>query len=353
MQYRNHLSKNVAPGPISQLILSGKLSHLSKISRPLAAAILGSCLAIMPAIAARAGSANDAPFLVAQAMSASDLYMVYVDGDSPQVLQTVQQVEPTAFRRFFEMGGTNQTVIQAGVFQQLSNAQQRVLELQNLVGLDAQIATVAPGTLSAFAAPDPTPSVTAAPATTPAVTAGPAALPPSEPGVDYTFTTIPDSASAGTTGGGVTAPPPITAAAVPPAPEAAGAYTTSVAAPAATAPVPASVYETPTPVYSAPAAETFASPTPPPLTATYYNAGSAPLPKGYYVSVPAGSQADLAVLNEEIIALRTGGWGLYPRKGPLGRHVAVGPFAKRTAAESWSEYYRANGLDARVFRSRR
>ena len=351
MQYNENRSDDTTSHPIFRSILTGKLLQ---ISRPLSAAFLGTCLAIVPAIATRADSIDDAPVLMAQATfnnAVADVYMVYVNGDSPNLLQTVQRVEPTAFRRFLEIGGVGQTVIQAGVFQQLGNAESRARELQSLAGLSAEITSVPASSLTAFAAPAPAPAMTAPITASPAIAAGPANLPPSDPGIDYSFTSIPD---AGTTGGGVTgvtAPPPITA--VPPAPTAAPVYTTPVISPAASAPVPPSVYSTSTPVYSAPAVDTFASPTPPPLTATYYDAGPSPLARGYYVSIPAGSEAELAVLNEEVIALRTGGWGLFPRKGPLGHHVAVGPFAKRTAAESWSEYYRSNGLDARVFRSTR
>ena len=312
-----------------------------------ASLVLGGCLALLP-LAARAGSPlnpelelqtlsavagqpSGLPFLQAQAIpDAVSRYLVFVDGDSPLLLQQVQGIEPTAFRRFLE----DRTVIQAGVFEDAANAEARIQELQTQ-GIAANLTTVTLADLSQFDAP-PVAVATAAPAA-------------ADPGVVYTpapTAVVPEvTAPLPVTTGGVTGVPPATVASTAP-PQ---VFT----APAVTSPVPPEVYSTPTPVFSVPNVETFSSPAPPPFTAAYYDAGPAPLPRGYYVSIPARGETNLAVLQERVVALRTGGWGLYPRRGPLGRHVAVGPFAKRHSAESWSEYYRANGLDARVFRSTR
>ena len=314
-----------------------------------ASLVLGGCLALLP-LAARAGSPlnspfesqtgselagqpSEQPFLQAQAIpEAISRYLVFVDGDSPLLLQQVQGIEPTAFRRFLE----DRTVIQAGVFEDAANAEARIQELQTQ-GITANLTTVTLADLSQFDAP-PAPVATAVPAAV-------------DPGIVYApapGTVVPEAtAPLPVVTGGVTGVPPATVASTAPPPQ-------IFTAPAAvTSPVPPEVYSTPTPVYSVPNVETFSSPAPPPFTAAYYDAGPAPLPRGYYVSIPARGETNLAVLQERVVALRTGGWGLYPRRGPLGRHVAVGPFAKRHSAESWSEYYRANGLDARVFRSTR
>jgi hypothetical protein len=53
-------------------------------------------------------------------------YVVYVDSDNSQILQRVRQIESSAYIR--QYNGSN--IIQLGVFSNLSNAQQRVRELQ-------------------------------------------------------------------------------------------------------------------------------------------------------------------------------------------------------------------------------
>ena len=54
-------------------------------------------------------------------------YLVYVDGSDSQTLQQIRQIEPSAYIRQYQ--GRN--VIQSGVFNRVSNAQQRVSELQS------------------------------------------------------------------------------------------------------------------------------------------------------------------------------------------------------------------------------
>lgn len=54
-------------------------------------------------------------------------YLVYVDGSDFQTLQAIRQIEPSAYIRQYQ--GRN--VIQSGVFNRVSNAQQRVNELQS------------------------------------------------------------------------------------------------------------------------------------------------------------------------------------------------------------------------------
>ncbi|MEH2454353.1 hypothetical protein [Nostoc sp.] len=54
-------------------------------------------------------------------------YSVYVDSSDFQTLQAIRRIEPTAYIRYYQ--GRN--VIQSGVFNRVSNAQQRVRELQS------------------------------------------------------------------------------------------------------------------------------------------------------------------------------------------------------------------------------
>ncbi|MEH2184222.1 hypothetical protein [Nostoc sp.] len=57
----------------------------------------------------------------------NERYLVYVDGSDYQTLQAIRQIEPSAYIRQFQ----GRTVIQSGVFNRVSNAQQRVNELQS------------------------------------------------------------------------------------------------------------------------------------------------------------------------------------------------------------------------------
>jgi hypothetical protein len=71
----------------------------------------------------------------------------------------------------------------------------------------------------------------------------------------------------------------------------------------------------------------------------------------YYVVVPGG-RANLTAITDQITRLG-GRFGIArattERTAPLGPHVIVGPYANRRAAERWSRYLRAFGLDARVY----
>ncbi|MGF2039891.1 MAG: hypothetical protein RMZ43_032090 [Nostoc sp. CmiVER01] len=54
-------------------------------------------------------------------------YLVYVDANDFQTLQAIRQIEPSAYIRQYQ----GRSVIQSGVFNRVSNAQQRVNELQS------------------------------------------------------------------------------------------------------------------------------------------------------------------------------------------------------------------------------
>ncbi|MEH1926570.1 MAG: hypothetical protein V7K83_03500 [Nostoc sp.] len=68
-------------------------------------------------------------------------YLVYVDGSDFQTLQKIRQIEPSAYIRQYQ--GRN--VIQSGVFNKVSNAQQRVSELQSRGIYSARIISFANG----------------------------------------------------------------------------------------------------------------------------------------------------------------------------------------------------------------
>ncbi|MBD2563348.1 hypothetical protein H6G95_22585 [Nostoc linckia FACHB-391] len=68
-------------------------------------------------------------------------YLVYVDGSDFQTLQAIRQIEPSAYIRQYQ--GRN--VIQSGVFNRVSNAQQRVSELESRGIYSARIISFANG----------------------------------------------------------------------------------------------------------------------------------------------------------------------------------------------------------------
>ena len=67
----------------------------------------------------------------------SQRYLVFVNGDSPLLLEQIQRVEPGAFRRQHE----GRTVIQAGLFLQQQNAQQQLAQLASQ-GIGAEMKQV-------------------------------------------------------------------------------------------------------------------------------------------------------------------------------------------------------------------
>ena len=68
-------------------------------------------------------------------------YLVYVDSNDFQTLQKIRRIEPSAYIRQYQ--GRN--VIQSGVFNRVSNAQQRVSELQSRGIYSARIISFANG----------------------------------------------------------------------------------------------------------------------------------------------------------------------------------------------------------------
>ncbi|MBE9188796.1 SPOR domain-containing protein [Gloeocapsopsis crepidinum LEGE 06123] len=72
-------------------------------------------------------------------------YLVYVDDASSPTLEQVKQLEPQAFVRQYN----GRAVVQAGAFEQNSNAEQRAQELKS-AGVVARIANLNTGTDTAF-----------------------------------------------------------------------------------------------------------------------------------------------------------------------------------------------------------
>ena len=79
---------------------------------------------------------------------AGNIYMVYINGDSPLLLEQVQQVEPTARIQSLE----GQQVILAGLFDRSSSANEQIERLEQR-GIDANVVSVSSVVLSPSAPP--------------------------------------------------------------------------------------------------------------------------------------------------------------------------------------------------------
>lgn len=230
-----------------------------------------------------------APTAIPSAMptAAAQRYLVLVNGDSPMLLSQVQSIEPGAFVQSYQ----GQRMIQAGLFNDTVEAQQRVVNLASK-GIGAQVVTLPSG-----AGMTPVASRTVQQA--------------------VSVPSLPEAS-------GSTLPPPDLLP---------------------VAPVPREVeFGQPAPTTQ----EQFVNP--PSQTAP---ANFPPSPAGgraFYVVVP-GSAKDLQGISNQIIRLGDGlgiAQLVQSSTSPKGPHVRVGPFADRDAANRWSRYFRDFGLDARV-----
>ncbi|MBE7380784.1 MAG: hypothetical protein F6J95_005175 [Leptolyngbya sp. SIO1E4] len=237
----------------------------------------------------------------------SEQYVVLVNGNSDLLLDQVRQIEPGAFVNFVDGG----SVIQAGRFNSLQNAQLRADELA-VMGIGAQV--------------QPTASVSAPLGNTPS--AYPSSVPPASASVPASPTpSVPASPTASV--------PASTTGSLPPLPVAA----TSSSVEFGQAPPFQSVNTAPPSAYPANAAS---PPTSAPSTAQPPARAS-----GYYVVVP-GRSADLPSLANQVVTLGAAPSLVQTRTAPRGPHVAVGPYADQGIAQEWSSYLRDSGLDARV-----
>ena len=91
-------------------------------------------------------------------------YLVFVNGDSPLLLEQIQQVEPEAFRRQHE----GRTVIQTGLFLQRQNAQQQVAQL-GYQGIGAEIKQIEVATAPPISQTTSLPSLPTSPASNAAI----------------------------------------------------------------------------------------------------------------------------------------------------------------------------------------
>ena len=112
----------------------------------IAYSLLGSCLTLVSITPTQAKTPNNSQKLAqtqyaqnefdfnSQFNPNSESYLVIVDNTDPNLLQQVRIVEPTAFAGDF----LGRSVIQAGFFRRLDNAQERIRQLQDL-GIGSRI----------------------------------------------------------------------------------------------------------------------------------------------------------------------------------------------------------------------
>ncbi len=220
--------------------------------------------------------------------SQANYYLVYVNGNSPLLLDQVQRIESSASVHNYQ----GQSFIQAGIFQDPSQATSRVQALSSQ-GIGAEMVQI-PGNwlqqpTTGTVAPLPAVGGTAPPSVVNPVTVGANPLPP------------PDFAP-------LTVSPREVEFGRPPS------YEESVES----------------------------------------RRQSQELAVGngnYFVVIPGRSQS-LMDITSQVIRLGSG-IGLnnfvMERTEPLGPHVMVGPFVNRGAASRWSEYFQDFGMDARVY----
>lgn len=85
-------------------------------------------------------NASTLPNNLSNTIPSSNQYLVYVSGNSPELLQQVKTVAPDAFTGKLETG---QSVVQVGRFSNLNFASRRAEQLKQM-GLAADVATVSP-----------------------------------------------------------------------------------------------------------------------------------------------------------------------------------------------------------------
>ncbi len=232
-------------------------------------------------------SVPTAPVDQQSSIPAGDRYLVVVNGDSPLLLNQVRRVSSNAALQQYQ----GQQIIQAGIFDNASVAQQQVAMLA-AQGIGAEVIPVS------------------------------------------------DRAAVSPTGG---SPDAVPVAIVPQVSEP-PSQTVSVA-PSNSLPEPELL-----PVTVSPREVEFGRPANFDSVAQIERR-DANLGSSYYVVIP-GQSSDVNDIANQVIRLG-GGIGIASvvdgRTEPLGPHVRVGPYVGRREASRWSRYFRDFGLDARVY----
>lgn len=250
-------------------------------------------------VAAPAGTSTNQPYSAPPPALTQEQYLVLVNGDSPLLLEQVQKVDAGAFVQ--QYGG--QRVIQAGLFSEAASAQSQVQALA-AQGIGAEMVAVSNDSLTAVR---PATEVPMAPAPYPGSYA-------------QTAPTASTQTLAQRTGGVAAEPLP-------------------------TVPVQREVVFGQSPSL-APSSSNYGA-----ISQTSLAAASTP----YFIAIP-GNEDNLRAISVRVTQLAQGlnvaERSIEERDSPLGPHVLVGPFIDRSTAFDWDKYFRAFGLDSRVYYQR-
>ena len=237
----------------------------------------------------------------------SDLFMVYVNGSSPLLLEQVRQVQPDALIQEYE----GQPIILVGAYDSSSRAEQQIAALENQ-GISATVTSV-PNLV--FEPQIPAHS-------------GFAAIPDLPPAAENTRID-----------------PTLPAATLPPAVQPAQTLSSpSAALPAATVSATPPGREIEFNTVPRPAA----SSVPAPSTTRVARVEATTSDSSYYIVIP-GDSDELPSVREQILMLGARQDAVSQREEPLGPHVLVGPFVDRQSASRWNRFLRGFGMNARVY----
>lgn len=241
-----------------------------------------------------------------------ELYMVYVNGSSPLMLEQVRQVQPDALIQEYQ----GQPIILVGAYDRAELAEQQVSALADQ-GISATTAAV--------------PNLVFEP----------------QVSGDESFSALPDLPPAAEN---TSVDPTLPGATLPPAVQSSVSQPPNAlpTAPVSAAPPRREIEFNPVP------RSTPASPTPSDLPAS--NPPSSATARvepddgdhSYYIVVP-GASDDLPLMQEQILMLGARQDAVSQRQQPLGPHILVGPFVDRQAASRWNRFLREFGMNARVY----
>lgn len=225
--------------------------------------------------------------------SPEELYMVFVNGNSPLLLEQVRQVQPDALIQEYQ----GQPIILVGAYDNLALADEQI----NALAANGVSATMSPVPSSLFE---------------------PASL------ADDGFAGVPELPPADFDGAPTQVPVTPSQPVAPPQQ-------------VAVQPPPREIEFAPVPGATPPVAPVSPSPT----------VAAAPQPlaeDAYYIVIP-GSSEELPQVRDQVIMLGGRHDVVAQRERPLGPHVLVGPFVNRQTASRWNSFLRDFGMNARVY----
>ncbi|MGB3491852.1 MAG: hypothetical protein WBA57_03925 [Elainellaceae cyanobacterium] len=270
------------------------------------------------------------------ASAGNDLFMVYVNGSSPLLLEQVRQVQPDALIQEYE----GQPIILVGAYDSAVLAEQQILSLENQ-GISATVASVPnlvfepqlPAGSGLSALPD---------------------LPPADENASFDAT-LPTATLPSTVPASTVSSPTVSSATLPSAQPAASPPAASLptaalpSTPVSATPPSREIEFNPVPRVSSSVPPTpSAISTVNPAVNAVARVEPNPSDSSYYIVIP-GEADELASVRQQILLLGARQDAVSQRDEPLGPHVLVGPFIDRQTASRWNRFLRDFGMNARVY----